>query len=247
LLLTEGQPIEHLHLILSGVVDRLMSGGDPTGGGFTAGSLIGEVAGLAGRPATYHYRCRTFVKSLKVPVGLLREFLLRTGVVDQLLSRAEGRSFLRATQICSEALSETTLTHLAHDMERRKFKSGEEIAPGDCLALVASGSVSLSRGSGIDELLLIGGVFNEAEAMFGQSPGHRFRAEEDCEICLLPAAAVRKVPLLRWTLLEIFNRRSFADILPFRGRKTAAQPPAASPAERRQDGKERRQGERRQP
>ena len=221
LLLEEGQPIETLHLIVGGVVERL-SGGETKGGGFTAGSLIGEVAGLAGRPATYHYRCRTYVKSLTVPLGLLREFLLRTGVVDELLSRAEARSFLRATQICTEALSETTLTRLAQDMERRKFKAGETIDPGDQLALVNSGTVSLSREGSVTESLLFGGVFNEAVAMFGQAGNHRFLAEEDCEICLLPAAAVREVPLLRWTLLEIVSRRSFADILPFRGRKAPA-------------------------
>lgn len=244
LLLPEGQPITTLHLIVGGVVDRV-SGGDARGGGFTAGSLIGEVAALAGRPATYHYHCRTYVKSLAVPVGLLREFLLRTGVVDQLLSRAEGRSFLRSTQICAEALSETTLTRLAQDMERRKVRAGEAIEPGDRLALVASGSVSLSQRGSITELLLIGGVFNEASAMFGQPSGQSFRAEEDCEVFLLPAVAVRQVPMLRWTLLEIFNRRSFADILPFRGRKLLSVPPP--PAERRESDRERRRGDRRTP
>jgi hemerythrin len=183
------------------------------------------------------------VKSLAMPLGLLREFLLRTGVVDQLLSRAEGRSFLRSTQICAEALSETTLTRLAQDMDRRKVKSGEAIEPGDCLALVASGSVSLSQRGSIAELLLIGGVFNEASAMFGQPAGQSFRAEEDCEIFLLPAFAVRQVPMLRWTLLEIFNRRCFADILPFRGRKLLSVPPP--PAERRESDRERRRGDRR--
>jgi hemerythrin len=241
-LLPEGQLITTLHLIVGGVVDRV-SGGDARGGGFTAGSLIGEVAALAGRPATYHYRCRTYVKSLAMPIGLLREFLLRTGVVDQLLSRAEGRSFLRSTQICAEALSETTLTRLAQDMDRRKVKSGEAIEPGDCLALVASGSVSLSQRGSIAELLLIGGVFNEASAMFGQPAGQSFRAEEDCEIFLLPAFAVRQVPMLRWTLLEIFNRRCFADILPFRGRKLLSVPPPL--AERRESDRERRRGDRR--
>ncbi|HMA49021.1 MAG TPA: cyclic nucleotide-binding domain-containing protein [Magnetospirillaceae bacterium] len=248
LLLTEGQPIKTLHLIVGGVVERV-SGGEAKGGGFTAGSLIGEVAGLAGRPATYHYRCRTYVKSLAMPFDLLREFLLRTGVVDQLLSRAEGRSFLRSTQICAEALSETTLTRLAQGMERRKYKAGETIEPGDGLALVASGSISLSQRGSITELLLIGGVFNEASAMFGQPAGQAFRAEEDCEIFLLPAFTVRDVPMLRWTLLEIFSRRSFSDILPFRSRKPLSVPPApAGPmAGRRASDGERRRGDRRRP
>ena len=246
LLLTEGEPIKTLHLIVGGVVERL-SGGAARGGGFPAGSLIGEVAGLAGRRATYHYRCRTYVKSLAMPLDLLRAFLLRTGVVDQLLSRAEGRSFLRSTQICAEALSETALTRLAQDMERRRYQAGDAIEPGDWLGLVAGGSIALSQRGSIAEILLIGGVFNEASAMFGQPDNHSFRAEEDCEVFLLPAFAVREVPMLRWALLEIFSRRSFTDNLPFSGRKPLSVPPLPKePAgERRDGGHERRRGDRR--
>jgi hypothetical protein len=43
--------------------------------------------------------------------------------------------------------------------------------------------------------------------------------------------------MLRWTLLEIFSRRGFADILPFCGRKPLAVPPLApGPATDRRRG-----------
>ena len=245
LLLEQGRPIDALHLIIGGVVERV-SGGEAKGGGFTAGSMIGEVAALAGRPSTYHYRCRTYVRSLAMPVDLLSAFLTRTGVVDQLLSRAEARSFLRSTQICAEALSETTLTWLAQGMERRRYQAGDAIELRDWLGLVASGSVALTREDIVTELLLTGGVFNEAKAMFGEPESHRFHAETDCEICLLPAAAVREVPLLRWTLLEILSRRSFADILPFRTSRRLSVPASEGPfTERREGRRERRGGDRR--
>ena len=234
ILMEQGQEIHTLHLIVGGVVERL-SDDQPHGGGFTAGSLIGEVAGLSGRPATYHYRCRTYVKSLAVPLDLLREFLTRTGVIDHLLLRAEARSFLRSTQICAEALSETTLTRLAQRMERRQYKAGEGIEPRDWLALVASGSVGLARRGIATELVLAGGVFNESRAMFGQANGCKYKAEDDCEICLLPASVVRQVPLLRWTLLEISGRRSFAEILPFRRKKIVTRPPERRSNDRRQN------------
>ncbi len=237
-LLEEGQPIHILHLIVGGVVERL-SGDEARGGGFTAGSLIGEVAGLSGRSSTYNYRCRTYVKSLAMPLDLLREFLTRTGVVDRLLSRAEARSFLRSTQLCSEALSETTLTRLAQRMERRRYKAGDAIEPRDWLAVVASGSVGLSRRGTTAELLMAGGVFNETRAMFGQPNGCKFKAEEDCEICLLPASVVRQIPLLRWTLLEISGRRSFADILPFRRKKPLPRPPERRMSDRRNNDRRR--------
>jgi len=237
-LLEQGQPIEILHLIVGGVVERVEDGA-PRGGGFTAGSLIGEVAGLSGRPATYHYRCRTYVKSLAIPLDLLREFLTRTGAVDRLLSRAEARSFLRSTQLCSEPLSETPLTRLAQRMERRSYKAGEVIEARDWLAVVARGSVGLSRRGAIAELLLVGGVFNESRAMFGQPNGCKYKAETDCEICLLPASVVRQIPLLRWTLLEISGRRSFADILPFRRKKSVPRPPERRMSDRRNNDRRR--------
>lgn len=218
LLLKDEQRIDTVNLILGGVVERL-SGGRIKGGGFTAGSLIGEVPALACQPSIYDYRCRTHVKSLAIPLDLFREFLLRSDMVDQLLEKAGSRTFLRASQICSEALSETDLTRLAGNMRRQRFKAGAMIEARDSLGVVANGQVSLSRRNVAMEMLQIGDVFNEAKAMFGRPGGYRVRAEEDCEICFLPAAAIRQVPLLRWTLLEIMDRRSFADILPFRPRR----------------------------
>ena len=213
LLLRVGEPIERLHLIVSGTVERVITD-DAGGGGFTAGSLIGEMAGLAERPASYSYRCRTFVKSLMIPVPMMREFLRRNQLQDQLLARAEARSFLRSTRLCAEALSETTLTRLAQAMKRRSFAAGEMIDAGDQLALMAAGAVSLaSTGLLIDELL-VGAVFNEEQAMFGLKPHWQARAESDSEICLLPAGVIRQVPLLRWTLLEILDRRRAAGLLP---------------------------------
>jgi len=106
-------------------------------------------------------------------------------------------------------------------MRRQRFKAGEIIEARDALGVMASGMVSLSRRSVIMEMLQIGDVFNEARAMFGRAGGYRVRAEEDCEVCFLPASAIRQVPLLRWTLLEIMGRRNFADVLPFRPRKKA--------------------------
>jgi CRP-like cAMP-binding protein len=99
-------------------------------------------------------------------------------------------------------------------MLRRTVAAGEVIDPGDHLALLASGAVSLaSAGLTIDELAP-GAVFNEERAMFGLTPHWQSRAEADCEICLLPAEAIRQVPLLRWTLLEILDRRRAAALLP---------------------------------
>ncbi len=217
-LLVDGQKIDIVHLILGGVVERV-SGGVVKGGGFTAGSLISEVPALAGLDSIYDYRCRTHAKTLAIPLVLFREFLLRADMVDQLLERAGSRSFLRNTRLCAEALSEPDLSKLAQFMRRQRFKAGEIIEPRDALGVVASGVISLSRRSVTMEMLQIGEVFNEARAMFGRAGGYRVRAEEDCEVCFLPASAIRQVPLLRWTLLEIMGRRNFADILPFRPRK----------------------------
>ena len=228
-LLVDGQKIDTLHLILGGVVERI-SRGVVKGGGFTAGSLISEVPGLAGQDSIYDYRCRTHAKTLAIPLDLFREFLVRADMVDQLLERAGSRSFLRNTRLCTEALSETDLSKLAQFMRRQRFKAGETIEPRDALGVMASGLVSLSRRGVTMEMLQIGEVFNEARAMFGRPGGYRARAEEDCEVCFLPAAAIRQVPLLRWTLLEIMGRRSFADILPFRPRKKAPAAPLSAAA-----------------
>lgn len=212
-LLAEGEMVEKLLLIVSGTVERVVADG-VAGGGFTAGSLIGETSGLRGRPSTHTYRCRSFVKSLLIPIPMLREFLWRNDLQEGLLARAEARAFLRSTDICAEALAETTLTRLAQAMWRSRAKAGDFIDPQGCLALVAVGMVSLMNNGNVIEQLSAGAVFNEEQAMFGQPRHWQAYAEQECEICLLPAASIREVPLLRWTLLEILGRRRAADSLP---------------------------------
>jgi hemerythrin len=213
MMLTAGEPVEKVMLIVSGTVERIVTSGI-SGGGFTAGSLIGERAALAGRPASHGYRCRSYVKSLLIPVPMLREFLNRNGLEDILLARGEARSFLRSTDLCAEPLAETALTRLAQDLSRQLAPVGQLIDPAGCLALVARGRVALKSGGRIVEQLGVGAVFNEEQAMFGLPRRWKAFAEQEGELSLLPAASIREVPLLRWTLLEIMERRSAADQLP---------------------------------
>jgi hemerythrin len=214
ILLEAGDNIENLHLIVSGVVERVIAQG-VVGGGFTAGSLLGEVAGLEGRPAGYSYVCRNYVKSLVIPVAMLREFLRRNSLMEELMARADARSFLRSTDICAEALSETTLTRLAQAMVRLPVAEGQIIDAEDSLGLVAEGTILLERSGDSLAELRQGNVFNEERAMFGLSAHWQVRAASDGEIALLPAEMIRQVPLMRWTLLEILNRRLALGVVPF--------------------------------
>jgi hemerythrin len=210
-LLRAGDAITRLPLIISGTVERV-SGEGVKGGGFTAGSLIGEVSGLAGRPSSYSYRCRSYVKSLQIPLEMLRQFLERNQIQDALLQRAETRSFLRSTEICRTPLAETTLTRLAQASTRHFFEGGETINIGDNLGLVVQGSVHLFSRSRFLASLDAGQVFNQERAMFGHSSAPNAIAEAGCEICCLPASSIRGVPVLRWVLLEMTARRNFADV-----------------------------------
>lgn len=85
IMLAEGEAVEKLMLIVSGTVERMVPSG--AGGGLTAGSMIGEMDGLAGRPNFYGHRCRSYVKSLPIPVPVLREFLRRNRLADIFLAR----------------------------------------------------------------------------------------------------------------------------------------------------------------
>jgi hemerythrin len=210
ILLDVNENITSLPLIVSGTVERISADGVLCGG-LSAGSLIGEVAALSGRVDSYGYRCRSYVKSLLIPVAMMREFLQRNHLQRSLIARAEARSFLRSTDICAEPLAKTTLTRLAHALTRQNFTAQQIVKPADRLGLVASGSVSLSVGDKVIENLTAGKVFNEERAMFAQTARTVARTEEASEICFLPAKAIRQVPLLRWTLLEILDRRNVAD------------------------------------
>lgn len=212
ILVHEGTPAGSVYLVITGTVE-MIEAGSPVNGLLSAGAMLGEVAGIEGRPARKTYRAASFVQALKMSVRLYREFIQRNGLLPDVMALEERRDFLRSTWLCAEALTETTLNRLAKDMPVLKFEAGKYIEPLGWLAFVKSGSAEMIIGGEVIETVGPGDFFGEEEAIFNSPALFRVRAASPLEIYLTAAMVVRDVPVMRWKLMESHERRMHACVM----------------------------------
>jgi hemerythrin len=209
ILVREGEPVDHVYLVITGTVE-MIEAGSPVNGLLSAGAMLGEVSGIEGSRARKTYRAASFVQALKMSVMLYREFVKRNGLLSEVMALEERRNFLRSTWLCAEALTETTLNRLAKDMPERVLEAGKYIDPLGCLALIKSGSAELTIGGDVIETLGSGDFFGEEESIFNSPALFRARAGTSLAVYLMASAVVREVPVMRWKLLESHERRMHA-------------------------------------
>jgi len=212
ILVREGSEVPHIYLVITGTVE-MIEAGTQVSGLLSAGAMVGEVAGIEGGYARKTYRASSFVQALKVSSSLYREFVRRNGLLGEVMALEERRNFLRSTWICAEALTEMTLNKLAKGMPLIRYEQGEIVDARNCLAFVKSGSAELTIGKDVVEALGPGDFFGEDVAVFDSPPLFTVRAREPVEIYLTSASVVRGVPVMRWKLLESFERRMRAAVL----------------------------------
>ncbi|MDR3436899.1 cyclic nucleotide-binding domain-containing protein [Telmatospirillum sp.] len=209
ILVHEGSLVESVYLVITGVVEMIVAG-SPVNGQLSAGAMLGEVAGIEGTPAHKTYRAASFVQALKISVLLYREFIKRNNLLDNVTALEDRRDFLRSTWLCAESLTETTLNRLAKDMSILRFDAGDIVEPRGWLAMIKSGTAEILVGDDVVETLSAGEFFGEGEVVFGSLGLLHVRCRDPLEVLAATASVVRDVPVMRWKLIECYERRLHA-------------------------------------
>jgi hemerythrin len=211
ILIQPNQPVDQIYLLVAGTVEMIDPGAN-VGGLLSAGVLLGEMAALEGVPSGKTYRANSFVQALVIPSDLYREFIRRNGLLSEVMAQAERRNFLRSTWLCAEALTETTLHRLAKALTSHSFRSGETVPARRTLAFLRSGTAQMSMGEDTIETLNRGTFWGEETALFDTAPLFAVRALEAIKVYMIEPEMVRSVPVMRWKLLESYNRRMNASM-----------------------------------
>ncbi|MFN3076590.1 MAG: cyclic nucleotide-binding domain-containing protein [Alphaproteobacteria bacterium] len=209
ILMHENKPVEHIYLVLTGIVEAIRSG-RPTNGELSAGTFLGEMSAIEDSLARNTYRTASFVQAVVIPADLYRAFVKRNDLLGNIRAIQERRSFLRSTSLCGDGVSNTVLNRLAQEMPLVFYEPGEVIDPQGELMLVRSGRVELSHGRETIESLEVGDFFGEATAVFETPTPFEAVVREPSHLYALPGSLLQQVPVLRWKLLETFEKRMFA-------------------------------------
>lgn len=211
IIIKAGARSEYIYLVLTGEVEMLATEAGVQGA-VTAGGLVGEMAGLLGAPSLETYRAASFVQALRLPRLTYHTFVKRNGIYADIERMHGSRGFLQRTWLFGEAISYPVLNRVAQAMRPILHAAGEVPQVGDStdLCLVSSGHLTLLREGEAVEELEAGDFFGEGGVLFGIASGFTVRADAEAGVYALPRRELLDIPIVRWKLLETFERRSKA-------------------------------------
>lgn len=207
ILLKAGTVCNSIYLILTGDVEMV----DTSAGisnSLSPGTLIGEISALMALPLGETYVATTFVHVLDIPLSLYLYFTERNGLLEDLVKMHEKRDFLQKTWLLGEAISSPVQNKIARAMTESGFEAGEEIPTNPReLFLISRGSVLLYLENRAVQILRGGDFFAGQSFLFETSCPFRIQAAEETEVFKVPRDLLLDIPIVRWKLLEVYNRR----------------------------------------
>ncbi len=208
ILIRAGEEHQEIYLILTGSVEQIQ-----TQLGMynilSAGSLIGEMSGLIGMPSIETYRAVNFVQAMKLPVSLYIEFVKKAGVYKEIEELQSRREFLQASHIFGGGLSYLAQNRIAKVMRQISYSEEEVLSEQiqSSILLVIRGTIELCVDEKIIETLTIGGCIGEEEVLFHTPSRFQIKVTEPTTVYLIPGELLLDIPIVRWRLLEIFEKR----------------------------------------
>ncbi|MBF0212414.1 MAG: cyclic nucleotide-binding domain-containing protein [Magnetococcales bacterium] len=208
IIIRSGETHRDLFLILTGIVEQIQEGSELIVS-LSAGSIVGDISAMNAMPAIATFRTSCFVQCLCIPGDLYHEFIVQNNLYANFERLQDFWTFLRTTWIFGESVNLVNLTRIAMAIERILLEE-KQIFSGvkpDSLYLIQEGEVERWSDDQIQAIHQPGDCFNE-ESVFQIMPDPcTFRARTPSLICRMPASLVADIPIVRWKLLEVTERR----------------------------------------
>ncbi|WP_193771244.1 transporter substrate-binding domain-containing protein [Candidatus Magnetaquicoccus inordinatus] len=156
------------------------------------------------------YRTVSHCSVIQFATEQMRAFLIRNGLMEQMVARMAKVSFLRKTWLFGEHTTPLTLGRIAGAMERMVL-SNSGVVPaqqGAHLWLIEQGEIScVDRAGRIVEVVRTGGFFGEQSYLDPQRSQWQFRHEQEVVLHCVQWEHLLDVPIVYWKLLEVFEKR----------------------------------------
>lgn len=210
IILHEGEENPYIYLVVTGNVEMLSPNSDKINILY-AGAILGESSGAYKRFSSTTYRAMSYVNALRMPSALYVGFITQNQMFATLEGFQEQRAFMRDSWLFGEGVSYATQNRIARDMEWCVLGAGEEISTDEkepSLYFVIAGCVERFIGDSVLETIEAHGVFGEELLLF-ETPGlFRLRVASELTAYKIPHDTIGAIPIIRWKLLESYNRRS---------------------------------------
>lgn len=208
IILKAGERGQSVYVLLTGQVEMLKTrvGMVST---LTAGSMIGEHTALTGGPSRETYRAASFVQALRIPRDLYAHFLKRHGLFEEMRGLLDVRAFLQTTPLFADAITCAAQNRIARAVTVQHLVRGEtlESTREPRLSILHEGRATLLLGRQEIARLKPRDCLGEGSALYGLPCLFQARMLEAATLYHIPGSAVEGIPIVRWKLMELFDRR----------------------------------------
>jgi hemerythrin len=208
IILEKGTTPDSVYLLISGTVESFDSESDFKTQ-ITAGALIGETSCLTGLPSSRTYRSTSFVAALQISSIQYNEFV-KIGDLQHTLNEArERKSVLGKCTLFREFISPVIFSELARNAMKTRIKAGTDIPLTDKenIYIIATGTLNRMYEGEVFETLEFGDFYGEEASFFNMPTNIYLHADDDVEAYAIPAEDLKDIPVVRWKLLEAYERR----------------------------------------
>jgi len=207
ILIKAGELTKYIYLILHGNVEMIQSD-KQINSILSAGSFLGEISSLVGEKTVQTYRATSFVQALRLPVNLFIDFIKQNGLYSEIKRLQDNRQYLKNTWLFGESISYTKQIEIARNMTLKSFDSNLIVDIEEKgILLIKNGKVRRTIGDNAFETLSKGNFFGEESILFGTSELFSIKTIEKSEIYFINASIIDKIPVIRWKLFEIYEKR----------------------------------------
>ncbi|ETR73487.1 MAG: hemerythrin [Candidatus Magnetoglobus multicellularis str. Araruama] len=199
---------ENIYLVLTGEVEVIHT---PTEGYslLSAGGLIGEISGLSQEKSKETYRAINFVQALEIPCSLYLDFVKRNGLYAEIERIKENREFLQNSWLFGEGIAYPTLNMIAQEIEVAQYIKDHEIVleNNQDIYMLKSGRIERLLDEQVYETLSAGNIIGEERVLFGTSSVFKSKVIQDSIFFKIPGKVLLNIPIVRWKLFEIYDKR----------------------------------------
>ena len=208
ILLREGEQLDALYLVITGTLEAI-SQGRVSITQISSGALLGETDFLRGAASDRTYRSTSFAQALRIPGVQYLEFVRANELFEELTKSRERQAMLNHFPLLDEGIPQTTFTELARTFGTKTLKKGTVLHVNDMeeIHLIKSGCLIRVVDGEVFETLGAYDFFGEETAVFKTPSIFSVEVIEDTEVYTLPGEKLRCIPVVRWKLQEVFDRR----------------------------------------
>ncbi len=207
IILRDGEAISHAYFILTGSAEMLDPKTD-TAHRMSSGSFIGDMHGLYDVKSTETYRAVSFLKALKLPIDMYKEFVKRNDTFQTISLLGEKRELLQKSWLFGGSISDGIKNAIAASMhivqDIKLLSTYENIS--NYIGLIKEGTVKLKLGDRVVKTLGSGDALFEEHGVYGMESIFTAEFSENAAIALIPLRSVKEVPIVQWKLLENVSR-----------------------------------------